>query len=524
MHHLPSQIAGLLLAGSQPVLLSAADSSGALLVAQAPAQEQRAEAVDRVARAITVRIEGATQGSGVLVQRDGNRYKVLTAWHVVSGQRPGEELSIITSDGKEHFAEVNSIRQIDQFDLAELSFYSSGNYLLANVNGQEIASKGMRITTCGFTVRESQFRLNSECIPTVGTLIGISIEDNGRPSTLRYNSSTEEGFSGGPVLDSKGNLIGIHTKGFVDQEMTEARDQTVKTGINSAQSVYSNAFVTLGLTTQNELIAAQDVILRTEEAYSTQKPNRSECNQKNSLDLNCQSRSRYSSNQAMTDTGKFNTIDITRARERRCNRDTMLIVNTMFNLVLPWNWLKKVDNNCVGYTFKARFYSEASAPFCGAIISRYGANYQMTTTRENYAKRDGKLEQDLLNLWDNLEEDRSQGRAYLSRKLVYGMLSLGDQVSVQFLPPGEVPNASPALIKGSSKLFQAKESHRSQSMIYVEKLRDQDARSDNLILASTSWGGYHPGLSLFFDDGSSYLMKMGSKDLTDLRNLLKRCL
>ena len=43
-----------------------------------------------IAKAITVRIEGATQGSGVLVKREGNRYTVLTAWHVVSGNRPGK--------------------------------------------------------------------------------------------------------------------------------------------------------------------------------------------------------------------------------------------------------------------------------------------------------------------------------------------------------------------------------------------------------------------------------------------------
>ena len=524
MRHLPSLLAALLLSAAQPVVLSAAVSSAALLVVEAPAQAQSAEAVAKIAQAITVRIEGATQGSGVLVKREGNRYTVLTAWHVVSGQRPGEELSVITSDEKEHFAEFNSIRRIDQIDLAELSFYSSDDYFIANIKGQEIATKGIPITTCGFSAKKFSFKPDKECTPTAGSLVGISIEDNGQTSTLRYNSSTEEGFSGGPILDKKGNLIGIHNKGFVDQEITEARGKTVKTGINTAQSIYSRAFVALGLISQDELIAAQNAIIRTEDANLTQKPNGSECNKKNSLDLNCQNRSRQSSSQSMVDTGKFNTLDITRARERKCNRGSMLVVNTMLNLVLPWNWFKKVDNNCVGYTFKARFYSEASAPFCGTIISRYGANYEMTTTREDYAERGGKMEKELLDLWDQLESDRIQGRAYLSKKLSYGILSLGNGVSARFLPPGEVSNASPALIKGSNKLFQTKESHRSQRMIFIKKLTRQDARSDNLIMASTSSHYSSPGLSLFFDDGSGYLMKMGSKDLNNLRNLLKRCL
>ena len=53
-------------------------------IVQAPSLAQSPEAVVIVAQAITVRIEGATQGSGVLVKREGNNYTVLTAWHVIA--------------------------------------------------------------------------------------------------------------------------------------------------------------------------------------------------------------------------------------------------------------------------------------------------------------------------------------------------------------------------------------------------------------------------------------------------------
>jgi len=72
----------------------------AVLLQQTPAIAQDASAVAKVAKAITVRIEGATQGSGVLVKKEGNRYTVLTAWHVVSGNRQVEELALFTPDGK----------------------------------------------------------------------------------------------------------------------------------------------------------------------------------------------------------------------------------------------------------------------------------------------------------------------------------------------------------------------------------------------------------------------------------------
>lgn len=67
--------------------------AGAVLLTPVAAQAQSSQAA-RAAQAITVRIEGATQGSGVLVKREGSRHTVLTAWHVVSGQRHGEELAI----------------------------------------------------------------------------------------------------------------------------------------------------------------------------------------------------------------------------------------------------------------------------------------------------------------------------------------------------------------------------------------------------------------------------------------------
>ena len=111
MRRLPTLVAALLLPAVQPLLVSAAANSAALLVAQAPAQAQSAEAVAQIAQAITVRMEGATQGSGVLVKREGNRYTVLTAWHVVSGQRAGEELDIYTPDGQRHSVETSSITQ-----------------------------------------------------------------------------------------------------------------------------------------------------------------------------------------------------------------------------------------------------------------------------------------------------------------------------------------------------------------------------------------------------------------------------
>ena len=77
----------------QALLLSSpgiTTATTAVVLHQSAAIAQDASAVARIAKAITVRIEGSTQGSGVIVKKEGNRYTVLTAWHVVSGNRPRE--------------------------------------------------------------------------------------------------------------------------------------------------------------------------------------------------------------------------------------------------------------------------------------------------------------------------------------------------------------------------------------------------------------------------------------------------
>ena len=71
------------------------------------------EAVADIANKITVRVEGAIQGSGVLVKKQGNIYTVLTSWHVIKDNTSVEEVGIITFDGKEHIWDPKSLRQVD---------------------------------------------------------------------------------------------------------------------------------------------------------------------------------------------------------------------------------------------------------------------------------------------------------------------------------------------------------------------------------------------------------------------------
>lgn len=224
-----SLVASLAVSLFQPIVFGAV---GAILVV-ATAGEGRAqqtlnsEAIARIAQAITVRIEGATQGSGVLVRRDGgNRYTVLTAWHVVSGQRPGEELDIYTPDGRRYAVEQGSIKQLGSVDLATVSFSSIENYEVAQSEREEKMRSGDSIVASGFAAGKAG--------PNIASGFILARAHVGQPDgyQILYDIATQSGMSGGALLDIEGRLVGIHGRGEIDHYSTNREGRPIKSGIN----------------------------------------------------------------------------------------------------------------------------------------------------------------------------------------------------------------------------------------------------------------------------------------------------
>jgi hypothetical protein len=174
------------------------------------------------------------------VKRDGNRYTVLTAWHVVSGQRPGEELDIFTPDGQRHQLEQGSIKRIGDVDMAVLTFTSNKTYLVAKVGDVKSVSMGNPIWVSGFP-------LPSPAVPTrllrflKGDVIANATAAIPNGYQLLYSNPTLPGMSGGAALSAQGSLVGIHGQGETDVKMSEQQGVAVKTGTN--QAVPINHFV-----------------------------------------------------------------------------------------------------------------------------------------------------------------------------------------------------------------------------------------------------------------------------------------
>ena len=254
MRRLPALVAAVLLPVAQPLILGTAVTTGSLLVYPAPVHAQTAEAVAKVAQAITVRIEGATQGSGVLVKRDGNRYTVLTAWHVVSGQRPGEELDIYTPDEQRHKLEQASMKRLGEVDMAVLSFSSSNAYEVAQVGDVKSVSSGSSIYVAGFP-------LPTSAVPTriwrflKGDVIANATVAIPNGYQLLYSNQTLPGMSGGAVMNAQGQLVGIHAGAERADQISESSGKAVATGTNQAvpiayYSQYSTGAAVVASSTQ----------------------------------------------------------------------------------------------------------------------------------------------------------------------------------------------------------------------------------------------------------------------------------
>ena len=201
------------------------------------------EAVADIANKITVRIEGATQGSGVLVKKKGNIYTVLTSWHVLKDIHKSEEVEIITFDGMEHSWESKSVRKVGQVDMAVLNFKSKKNYEIANFGNLNEISMGTNSYVAGFPLSSTSVPIRllrftkGEVIANANTKIPDGYQ-------LLYSNLTLPGMSGGGVFNSRGELIGIH--GRAELAIINEQGKLIASGTNQGVPIKFYEFFSKG--------------------------------------------------------------------------------------------------------------------------------------------------------------------------------------------------------------------------------------------------------------------------------------
>ncbi|WP_295617298.1 serine protease [Chamaesiphon sp. GL140_3_metabinner_50] len=205
-------------------------------------QQNRISQIDRVAKKISVRIEAynnkgefTEHGSGVLVSRQKNVYTLLTADHVLhyrakdgskqlDGKIKSTRFKIVTADGNKYSIEPNSIRRQSVLDLATFKISSNKSYQLASIAATDRVAYSFSDRDWTFVAGypdPTKFNRKPEqwlWYTSVGSYFtreqNFFATKNNNSSTagyeLVYNNLTYGGMSGGAVLNSQGQLIGIH--------------------------------------------------------------------------------------------------------------------------------------------------------------------------------------------------------------------------------------------------------------------------------------------------------------------------
>lgn len=186
----------------------------------------RADAVRvaETAQAVTVRIDlnGQAQGSGVMISRQNDTYYVMTAQHVLGA---GTRLEIVTPDGEKYPFNLGDAVRLGNLDMAMLSFNSSTRYQTAEIETGSVPL-GTTVYVAGWRPTDS----GSRFVFTPGQISSIDPQPQGYE--LGYSNETNQGMSGGPILDGNGRLIGMHGAGDGQEFSIEGEDYRLKEGIN----------------------------------------------------------------------------------------------------------------------------------------------------------------------------------------------------------------------------------------------------------------------------------------------------
>ena len=170
------------------------------------AQGLAPEEVNLRAKQIIVRIDGASVGSGSIIERSNDSYTVLSNWHVMKNQG---DFIVQTIDGRKHQVIPSSIKQLPGLDLAVFQFNSNQNYQTAELGDSDNLSEGQNIYFAGYP-GELRREDNRYYRFFTANLVGILPKSTENGYSLIYNGEAFPGMSGGPVFNRDGLMIGVH--------------------------------------------------------------------------------------------------------------------------------------------------------------------------------------------------------------------------------------------------------------------------------------------------------------------------
>ncbi|MBR8837247.1 MAG: trypsin-like peptidase domain-containing protein [Stigonema ocellatum SAG 48.90 = DSM 106950] len=192
-----------------PHLTSYAQSSFKNVLPQLSSKELSQKQLCDVAKLFTVKvIQGNSWGSGILVQKQGRQYTLVTNGHVLTQEK--EKYTVETHDGKKYEAFV-LVRfdhvKLTGADLAILQFNSPTNYEVATLAKW---TKGEKVMASGFASDATNSLFQRFMCTQVGQVSRRLEQSMQLGYQLGYFLSIRNGMSGGSLLNTQGKVVGIN--------------------------------------------------------------------------------------------------------------------------------------------------------------------------------------------------------------------------------------------------------------------------------------------------------------------------
>lgn len=170
--------------------------------------------------------EGTATGSGAIVSPDGY---ILTAAHVIAG---ASSIAVVVNESAEYRASV--VQSDTEMDVAVLRIPASGLTWLALGDSDEV-------------VMEDEIRVLGYPLPGAGVgyiaVAGIiqGKRTNGTYTLLQHNALTAGGHSGGPVINARGQVTGVHVA-----VLTQQPEYHLAVSVNDARTLISSGTLPSG--------------------------------------------------------------------------------------------------------------------------------------------------------------------------------------------------------------------------------------------------------------------------------------
>lgn len=185
---------------------------------------------------------GAVTGSGFIISADGY---VLTNFHVVEDAVDGGyDVKVYTHDGTEYIASIVGYEKDN--DVAVLKIDADG-LPAATIGDSDAIQVGQSVYAVGNPLGELAYTMTTGSVSALDREISFTDSDTGITNTInmfQIDAAVNSGNSGGPVYNSRGEVIGIVTAKY-GANTTGVEGLGFAIPINDAVSI-ANDIITMG--------------------------------------------------------------------------------------------------------------------------------------------------------------------------------------------------------------------------------------------------------------------------------------